>query len=102
MQKAFQFRGKQNLTVALVKIQRLFAHPVTRQNQTLAIIVPERKSKHSAQVIDKIRLVFLVKMQNDFAVRLASKFVPRSFQAVSEFDVVINLAVDDEGERFVF
>src|SRR5262245_32009708 len=80
-----------------VVIERLDAEPVARRKQSLFALVPDQKGEHPDQPVQTNRAPPLVSRQNYLSV--SSTAVLIIAQLGSQFEVVINLAVEDDQRR---
>ena len=101
--KGGHFRAEQQAaqTVGGV-VQRLLAHPVTRQKQAAAIAVPQRDGEHAVQVKQAVRPPAFPRMHDGLGVRvIAGEHVAQRFQLRAQFSEIVNLAVEHDGDRAV-
>ena len=64
----FRFGGEQQCVIEHAPVERFFAEPIARDEQTPPSIVPKRERKHPVETLDHLGPVFLVKMRHDFGV----------------------------------
>ena len=64
----FDFRSKNEAPILLSEIQRLYAGPIARKHEAVAIGVPKRDGVIAFDVIYKVEPALFVKMQNRFRV----------------------------------
>ena len=98
-QQALQFRGKSQLAVGHGIEQRLFARAIARQQQDVRSLIVKRDGEHAVEMRKTIRAPFTIGGQNDFRIRLGTELVPLGHQEASKFEVVVDLAIEDDGER---
>src|SRR5436309_15292832 len=67
-QERFDFRGKREDTIVVEVVERLDSQPVPRAKKRLSIVVPNRKRKHSAELLDAGRTILLVRVNNRLGV----------------------------------
>ena len=97
-------RGQQGLrvgskakTIAIRRvIQWLNAHAVACQKQRFFVHVPNRKRKHSQQMLGSIRAPFGIGFQNDFGIAIGKKVMPPRLQFLTQFGVVVNCAIEHQ------
>ena len=70
--------------------------------QPLATHVPQRDRVHARDAIEKLVAVLLVEMQDDFDVAVSAERVPGLEELRAQLAVVVDLAVADDPESFVF
>src|SRR5262245_20208679 len=80
-------------------IERLDAEPVARRKQSLFALVPDQKGEHPDQPVQTIRAPPLVSGQNYLGV--GSTAVLIIAQLGSQFEKIINFAVEDDHQRAV-
>ena len=78
--------------------ERLLPSPVARQDQLLMAVVPKRQGKHPVQFADEVRPSLLIEMNDHFPVRMSPELVPTLQELLADFPVVIDFAVEDEGD----
>src|SRR5436190_20903306 len=74
-------------------IKGLHTEPVASDEQFFSSLVPNRKRKHSTQVLNTGRAVFLVQVQYRFRVAVSLIDVTACFQAFAKIRVIIDFAV---------
>ena len=83
-------------------VQRLDAQPVARQEQGLAVAVPEREGEHAAKAVDAGLAPGLPGVDDDFGVAAGVEHVAERLQLRDQFLVVVDLAVEDDAHAVVF
>ena len=97
-----EFRAKDKIAVRLVRIeQRFFPNAVACDKERSLALVPDGKCKHPAKQLQAIGAVFVIETNDGLGVRLCVEFMPAFEQALAQFLIVVDLAVEDEPLRFV-
>ena len=60
----------------------------------MLIAIPEPDGKHTAQLVDEIKPLLLVKVDQDLGVRVRLELVPPAEELLSQFTIVVDLAVE--------
>jgi hypothetical protein len=100
-QQGFDFRAEHQPIALLGDVQRLDADAIARQQQPPADAVPQRKREHAAQVVDAVRPVLLIQVQDGLAVGARAVGVAARFQARPVLGMVIDLSVEDEPQAAI-
>jgi len=79
--------------VSVDVIKRLDAESIAGDEELSFLRVPDRESKHAAQVVDASVAVIFVKMKNRFGVAVSAIDVTTRFEVVTIICVVVDLAV---------
>src|SRR5271157_2459430 len=82
-------------------MEGLDAQTVTRDKQFLNARVPDRKCKHSAQLIDAVLTEVFVKMDDGFRITVGPELVPFGFESIAKFGKIVNLAIEHNPNRIV-
>src|SRR5688572_7008966 len=80
----------QRTVVRVMVVERLNTEPVASDEQLLFALVPNRKRKHAAQVLNAINAVFFVKMKNGFSVAVGLVNVAAGFERLAKAGVVVD------------
>jgi hypothetical protein len=64
--------------------------------------IEQCKGKHAPQLIQQILAPLFPAVDQDFRVRLCAELMPRKFQALANFAVVIQLAIKDHRHIALF
>ena len=94
--------GEEKPTGLAADVQWLFADAVAAQDEPFAVCVPQSESKHPAQPAEEIESLFLVEVNNDLGVRSCAEAVPFGFELLTKGREVIDFAVQDNPQGFVF
>jgi hypothetical protein len=81
--------------------ERLLAKAVTCEQQGLPSPVPHREREHPAQQLRDALAHLLVEVRDDLGVAAAAEAVPLGLQVLAQLRVVVDLAVDDDGDLAV-
>ncbi len=78
-------------------------HPVPRQNQSLAGLVPDGQRKHAVEPADEIDALFLVQMHQAFGVGNGLVAMPPGLELGPDLQLVVKLSVvrDPDGAILV-
>ena len=82
-------------------VERLDPQPVADEHERLPRLIPERDGEHSAQVLDEVRTVLLVEVNDDFRVGVGGESVPAGLQIRAEIPIIVDLAVEHDPDRSV-
>src|SRR5215469_17033296 len=88
LEEYLDFRAEQKLVCRFGVVQGLDPEPVARNEQRLALAVPNGEREHPAQVLDRIFPVLLVKMNDGFGVALRTIGVARGDQGLAQRGMV--------------
>ena len=77
--------------------QRLLAEGVAREHEPLRFLVPEREGEHAAKPADRLEVPGAEGLDKDFGVGGGAETVAEGKQLFAELDIVIDLAVEDDG-----
>jgi len=76
--------------------QRLLAEPVARQEQRLALAIPERERPHAAQLVERLRAVERQALEQHLGIRMRSQRDAAPFERRHPIAIVVDLAVLDD------
>ena len=102
LQQRFQLAGKRQSAVVKAIIHRFLAKPIASDHQSLLVAVPDGQSKHASQMLDEVQTMLLVQVHDDFRVAVGLELMPRAKQIGSQFEVVVDFAVEDNLDAAVF
>ncbi|MNK84157.1 hypothetical protein D3C87_1039970 [compost metagenome] len=95
-------RAEEHTAIGGVVVERLDAEPVPHQHQFLARLIPDGEGEDAVQLVDHVRLPLEVAAQEHFGIALRGEPVPQGFQLLTQFAVVVDLAVvGQHGQRDV-
>ena len=77
LKNRFNFRGEDEATVLLVKIERLYADAIAHQHQLFLPRIPECNRVVTFEVMNKVQTAFFVEMEDCFGVCAGRVAVPR-------------------------
>ena len=86
---------------AVVIVERLLAHPVPCQHELPLRPIPERQGEHAVEVGDEVLSVLLVRVDDDFSIRLGPELVSAPLKPRTKLTEVVDLAVEDRVNRSV-
>jgi hypothetical protein len=78
------------------------SQPVPTEKQALVSLVPKSQCKLPVQVFQKLRALFLIKMNQDFRIRVRIEMMTSGYKILSEIGVVKDLAVVDNPDGAIF
>ena len=81
--------------------QGFYAQPVTTKIKPLFGFIPKSKGKHAVEVLKRIDALFLVKVKNDFRIRLGPETMTASDQLLAQGRVIVNLTVENQPKGFI-
>src|SRR5258707_1386113 len=93
---------KQQSLIKDTPIQRLLTKAIARDEKLSPSVIPQREREHAVELRDHVPAVFFVKMRQNFGVRSAAKGVATRFQVRAQFAIVVDFAVENHGDAFVF
>src|ERR1700719_4174121 len=68
LEERFDLRGEGEQASIPEIIEGLDAEPVTRAEQSAAVLVPDREGEHSSKLVHALRAIFLVGVKNRFGI----------------------------------
>src|SRR5262249_41449601 len=74
-------------------VQRLLAHPVAGEDETLGAGVPQRQPEHALERIDEVEPALLVEMRDDLGVAAGAEAMAGALEVLAEGAVVVDLPV---------
>src|SRR5207245_10435291 len=86
---------------AVVVVERLLAQSVSRQQELPPRPIPERQGEHAVEVGDEVLSVLLVRVDDDFSIRLGPELVSAPLKPRTELTDVVDLAAEGRGNRSV-
>src|SRR6476659_9400051 len=93
LQKRFDLGRKNKEIFAGVVIDRLYTETIPDQQKPLPALIPDGKSKHSAEIAHAVVAIFFVCMNDRFRVRSSHELMTTGYQIRSEIRVVIDFSV---------
>ena len=75
-----------------------FAEAISREQQFLAVTIPNSEGEHAAQMLHRIRAPMLISTQDYFRIRIAFEAIAGGDQLGTQFAKVIHLAVVDNAQ----
>jgi hypothetical protein len=82
-------------------MQRFLAHPIPRQDQAFATLIPDCNGKHSIQELDRPRAEFLEEMYDDLGIRMGPESMASFLQSSPEVHKIVDFAVEDNPKRLI-
>src|SRR5438876_8270450 len=101
-QQHLWLRREQQSLIENAPIQRLFAKAISRNEKPSPPIIPQREREHAVEMLHHLIAVLFVKVRQDFGVGSAAKGMTAGLKISAQFSVVVNLAVENDGDAFVF
>ena len=96
-----RLRSEGELRLGLDVIERFDAEAVAATEELSAPAVPDRKGPHAVEALDAALAPLLIGSQQHLGVAGAAKGVAKRGQFGAQFDVVVDLAVETDGELAV-
>src|SRR4051794_7862628 len=96
------FRSEHERAVEVGIEQRLHSKTIAIQEQASLTCVPKRDSEHAVKLVRKSGAVFFVSMNYRFRIAAGPEPVALLLEFSAQFDVVVDLAVEDHMDRLVF
>ncbi len=97
-----QLRPEKYFLAAMRDVERLDAHAIARQHQPASGVCPERHRKHAAQSAETLRVPFEKRAQDRLGIAVRVKSMAQLLQLGAHFEVVVDLAVEDDDGVAVF
>ena len=99
--QAGDLAAEAELAVALQVDERLDAEAVARREEALAPRVPQGEGPHAVEALHAVFAPLFVGVQHDLGVAARGEDVAARAQLGGEFEVVVDLAVEDQPQRAV-
>src|SRR5687767_4629117 len=80
IKQRFQLRRENNLCGCSRNVERLDSEAITREQQRAFGLIPKRKCKHAAQVLDAVSTVIFVQMNDGFGIAVGAKAMTALYQ----------------------
>jgi hypothetical protein len=96
------FRPERETWSGFAVIKRLLAQAVPRQEELLPGFIPQREGEHAPESAHQVRAPSFVSMHQDLRVAATAEGMAQPEQFVSEFVVVIDLAIEDDAHPAIF
>ena len=101
-QDGFHFGGHHDsIELAPSDKQGLFPKPVACHKQTSCAFVPQRKSEHAIEPAQSVLAPFAQRHQQNLGIAARVKADAHRFELVAQFNVVVDLAIEDDLQRTV-
>ena len=94
-------RTEVNILSAARVVERFDSHAITGENESLTGFAPDSEREHSAQFFDAGCVPLDEGVKDDFSVAGGGELVTEADELVAKFDVVVDLAVEDQGNVIV-
>ncbi len=95
--QGLHFGGERYALRTRPEIQRLDAHAVAGEEEALFQLVPNGDGEHPPKALKAVRPLPGVQGQDDLGIGVGAKFEAFVFQRLSQFAVVVHLAVEHDG-----
>ena len=99
--QALELAGEEQPARLVAVDERLFAQPVAAEDQAAVLGVPDGDGEHAVEMREALRPFVFIEVNDAFGVALGAELVPRPFQPPPQVAVVVDLAVEDDPNRFV-
>ena len=96
-ERSRQCRGEVKRVAHTGMVQRLDAQAVAGQKDLAAVAVHDSESEHAVEMPDSIRSPGMIGFENDLRIPVGEKTVSFGFQALTQFVIVVNRTVVDDG-----
>src|SRR5580692_4397056 len=83
-------------------MQRLLAHPVTRQQQQFAAVIVQGNGEHASQFLHALGPHFLIQVKDNFSIRMGVKAMTATFKLLAQLRKVIDFSVKNDPQARVF
>ncbi len=77
-------------------VQRTDADTITGQHQSPFTRIPQCNRKLTVQLLYKVQAMLLIRVDDDFGVRVRIEAMPGQFQLAAQLDVIEYLAIEDQ------
>src|SRR5215203_3166801 len=101
LQERLDFRSKGEQTAVPEVVERLDSQPVARAKELLRVAVPDRKRKHSTELLHAIRAVLFVSVEDRFGVTAGDVAMAGGFQIDADIGMIEDFAVVNDTEGAV-
>src|SRR5271157_4015845 len=96
-QDCLQLRPEKKFFTLPRDVKRLDAHAISRQDEAPGRSGPKRNRKHAAQPLEGLGVPLQKRAENGFCIAMRLKVMAQAFQLAAEFQVVVDLAIEDDG-----
>ncbi len=96
LQQALELGGEYQPPGNFAIEQRFDAQAIPGQHQALAAVIPEGKAKHPAQLVNAVRTVFFVEVDDNLGIGLRVECVAPALQLRAQFPVVVDLPIEHD------
>src|SRR5438477_12838238 len=97
-----QLRSKYQERAICVVVQRLLTHSIPSYYERISLPIPDRKSKHPAQILDTILAILLIQMNEAFGIGSGIECVAFGEQILSDLLKIIDLTVQYDPDGLIF
>src|ERR1700681_1131914 len=101
-QNRFHLRSEQQSSVVHRIVQRLLSYPIARQQKASGSLVVNRECEHAAQLLNTLRPILFVKMNNRFRIAAGGESMAAGLQLGIQLLKVVDFAVEDDRYSLVF
>jgi hypothetical protein len=95
-QNAFQFGREEEVLSSFGYVKRLDSYAITGEHQPLPGVTPYGGSEHAAQAGETVCVPFKKRVEHSFGVAMRLEAVTARLECLANFEVVINLSVEDD------
>src|SRR5690349_4091179 len=97
LQKSLKFGAENQIPIRLMRIEeRFFSNPVTSDKKRFFQLIPNSQSKHSAQMLNTVHPIFIVKMDNYFGIGIGIKFMSARVQISAKFLIIVDFPIEND------
>ena len=101
-QQDFRLGSKQQCVVEDAPVEWFLAKRSRAISRRRRFAVPQREGKHAVELLDHFVAILFVKMRKHFGVGRAAKRVAALFEIAAQLAIVVDLAVENDGDALVF
>src|SRR6476660_5152458 len=83
-------------------VQRLFAKPVTSNQQLLALVVPQCEGKHTSQFLHALGSEFLIEVDDGLGVSMRCETMAVGFEFGPQLGKVVDFSIEYDPYRTIF
>ena len=95
-------RAKVQTSLINLVVDQFDTEGIASKDQPLLSYIPNRQPKHAVEVIENVITPLFVAVNNDLRIRFGAKYVPKAFQLALEFREIIDFAVEDNPDGFLW
>ena len=101
LEDGLDLRREEDAVLLDAVAERLLPDPVAREEQRPRARVPDREGEHPAKILQAVRALLLVEVEDDFRVGVGAELVSLRDERRAQFLEIVDLAVEDDPDRAV-